>query len=121
MCLVSTTKRRRGTQPRSLRTPTQSHMESLTSDELRHVATLANLHLTDDEVEKYRHQLTGILAHVQSLQQVDTDGVEPTGHATASNTVLRKDDSSTPLNREDVLENAPTTSGEFIRVRAVLD
>ena len=99
----------------------QIHMNSLTSDEVRHVATLANLYLTDDEVEKYRHQLTGILSHVQSLQQIDTEGVEPTGHATESNTVLRRDKSSTPLTREDVLNNAPATSGEFIRVRAVLD
>ncbi len=96
-------------------------MEPLTSDEVRHVARLANLSLSEDEIDKYRHQLTGILGHVQSLQQIDTDGVEPTGHATDSTTVLRDDDPSTPLDREDVLKNAPVTSGEFIRVRSVLD
>lgn len=96
-------------------------MESLTADEVRYVARLANLYLSDEEVETYRHQLTGILQHVQSLQEIDTSGVEPTGHATESTTVLRSDDAAPPLNREDVLGNAPATSGEFIRVRAVMD
>lgn len=96
-------------------------MESLTSDEVRYVARLANLYLTDEEVETYRHQLSGILQHIQSLQLIDTTGVEPTGHATDSNTVMRKDDPAAALDREEVLGNAPTTSGEFIRVRAVMD
>lgn len=96
-------------------------MESLTSDEVRYVARLANLYLTDDEVEMYRHQLAGILEHVQSLQQIDTSGVQPTGHASDSMTVMRNDDPAPPLDREEVLGNAPATSGEFIRVRAVMD
>lgn len=69
----------------------------------------------------YRDQLTGILDHVQSLQEIDTEGVEPTGHATEVNTVLRDDEPGTPLERDQVLANAPSTSGEFIRVRTVLD
>jgi aspartyl-tRNA(Asn)/glutamyl-tRNA(Gln) amidotransferase subunit C len=96
-------------------------MESLTADEVRYIAKLANLYLTEDEVEMYRHQLTGILDHVQSLQEIDTEGVEPTGHATEVNTVLRDDEPGTPLERDQVLANAPSTSGEFIRVRTVLD
>ena len=97
------------------------HMQSLTSDEVRHIALLANLHLSDEEVETYRHQLTGILEHVQSLQEVDTNGVTPTGHATDSETVLRSDEAGDPLERDQILDNAPATSGEFIRVKAVLD
>lgn len=97
------------------------NMESLTSDQVRHIAKLANLHLTEDEIETYRHQLTGILEHVQSLQEVDTSGVEPTGHATDSNTVLRDDVAGMPLDLDQVIGNAPSTSGEFIRVSAVMD
>jgi aspartyl-tRNA(Asn)/glutamyl-tRNA(Gln) amidotransferase subunit C len=96
-------------------------MESLTADEVRYLATLANLHLTEEEVETYRHQLTGILQHVQSLQEVDTTGIEPTGHATDSNTVLREDKVGAQLEREQVIGNAPSTSGEFIRVNAVME
>lgn len=96
-------------------------MDALSADEVRHVAKLANLYLTDEEVEKYRHQLTGILQHVQSLQAIDCTGVEATGHATASTTVLRKDEPGNPLEQEQVTANAPETSGEFIRVKAVMD
>ena len=96
-------------------------MEPLTSDQVRYIAILANLYLTEVEIEMYRHQLTGILDHIQSLQQVDTSGVEPTGHATDSATVLRDDEEKTPLERDQVIGNAPSTSGEFIRVSAVMD
>ena len=96
-------------------------MESLTADQIRYIATLANLTLSDEEVEMYRHQLTGILEHVNSLQEVDTAGVEPTGHATDSSTVLREDEVGAPLERDQVIGNAPSTSGDFIRVRAVMD
>ena len=96
-------------------------MDSLTADEVRYIAKLANLYLTEDEIEMYRHQLTGILDHVQSLQEINTDGVEPTGHATEVHTVLRDDEPGIPLERDQVLANAPSTSGEFIRVRTVMD
>ncbi len=96
-------------------------MESLSADEVRYVARLASLYLTDDEVEKYRHQLTGILQHVQSLQRIDCSNVEPTGHATESSTVMRSDEADKALEREQVIGNAPASSGEFIRVKAVMD
>lgn len=96
-------------------------MDSLSADEVRHVALLANLNLTDDEVEKYRHQLTGILEHVQSLQEIDCTDVEPTGHATASSTVMRSDEAGKPLELEQVIGNAPESTDEFIKVKAVLD
>lgn len=79
------------------------------------------MHLTEQEVEHYRSQLTNILQHFQSLQNIDTTGVEPTGHATDVNTVLRDDEAGAPLHREQVLANAPAVNGEFIRVRAVMD
>jgi aspartyl/glutamyl-tRNA(Asn/Gln) amidotransferase C subunit len=96
-------------------------MEPLSSDEVRYIARLANMRLSDAEVEQYRSQLTSILAHFQSLQQIDTTDVEPTGHATESNTVLREDIAGTALDQEQVLANAPFRSGEFIRVKPVLD
>ena len=79
------------------------------------------MHLTEAEVEHYRSQLSNILQHFQSLQNIDTTGVEPTGHATDVNTVLREDRAEPPLDREQVLGNAPAVSGEFIRIRPVMD
>ena len=96
-------------------------MEPLSADEVRYIARLANMRLSDDEVELYRSQLTNILEHCHSLAAVDTTDVEITGHATNAHTVLRDDESGTPLDREDVLANAPVRSGEFIKVQPVLD
>lgn len=93
----------------------------LTSDEVRHIAALARVAMTDDEVERMCGELSDILGHFDTLQQVDTTGAEPTGHSAGLETVMREDiaDSSTP--RDDILANAPRSEDGFIRVRAVLE
>ena len=93
----------------------------LTSDEVRHIAALARVAMTDDEIERMRDQLSNILGHFDVLQQVDTTGAEPTGHAAGLETVMRDDiaDASSP--RDDILANAPRSEDGFIRVRAVLE
>lgn len=96
-------------------------MEQLSADEVRYIARLANMRLAEDEIELYRSQLTHILERFDSLAQVDTSDVEITGHATNANTVLRDDEAGVPLEREDVLSNAPVRSGEFIKVQAVME
>ena len=53
---------------------------SLTSDEIRHIASLARVGLTADELEQYRSQMEVILDNFQILQEADTEGVPPTGH-----------------------------------------
>ena len=92
-----------------------------TSDEVRHIAALARVAMTDDEIERMRDQLSNILGHFDVLQQVDTTGAEPTGHAAGLETVMRDDiaDASSP--RDDILANAPRSEDGFIRVRAVLE
>ncbi len=96
-------------------------MEPLTPEDVEYIAQLAYIKLSDDESEKMRVQLTNILGHFASLSTVETEGVEPTGHTTDSNTVMRKDEPQPPLDREQVLRNAPDRDGEFVRVRPVLE
>ena len=93
----------------------------LTSDEVRDIAALARVAMTDDELERMRDQLSDILGHFDVLQQVDTTGAEPTGHSAGLESVMRDDiaDASSP--RDDVLANAPRSEDGFIRVRAVLE
>ena len=93
----------------------------LTTEEVRHIALLARVGMTDEEVERMRDQMSNILDHFDVLQQIDTEGVEPTGHSADLETVMRDDKvaSSSPV--EDVLANAPQLEGEFVRVRAVLE
>lgn len=93
----------------------------LSADDVRHIATLAAIDIDDDAVEEMRQQLTGIFRHFQRLQEIDTEGLEPTSHTTDANTILREDVAAKPLPREDVLSNAPDPDGEFVRVNPVLE
>jgi aspartyl-tRNA(Asn)/glutamyl-tRNA(Gln) amidotransferase subunit C len=92
----------------------------LTTEEVRHVAALARLGMTDAELELMRDQLSHILESFDALGQVDTDGVEPTRHSVDVDSVMRDDEVRDSLPREDVLANAPSREGDFVRVRAVL-
>ena len=92
----------------------------LTTEEVRHVAALARLGMTDAELELMRDQLSHILESFDALGQVDTDGVQPTRHSVDVDSVMRDDQVRDSLPREDVLSNAPSKEGDFVRVRAVL-
>ena len=92
----------------------------MTVDDVRHIAALTRLGLSDDEVEMMRGQLSNILKVFESLQQVDTDGVEPTGHTTEVRTVLRDDKAGESLRREQILDNAPDSEAGYVRVRPIL-
>ncbi len=94
---------------------------TLTSDDVRHIALLARVGMTDDEIEVMREQLSGILEHFQVLQQVNTEKVEPTAHSVETHAVLRDDEARQSVSKDDALANAPHRDGDFVRVRAVLD
>lgn len=93
----------------------------LTTEQVRHLALLARLGMTDQEVELMRDQMSNILDSFDVLQQVDTEGVEPTGHSADLQSVMRDDKAAPSRPRDDVLANAPHSEGEFIRVKAVLE
>ena len=95
--------------------------QRLNSEEVRHIARLARVGMTEAEVELMRGQLSNILRHFDSLQQLDTDDVEPTGHSADVETVVRDDTVVPSIRREDALSNAPRREGDFVRVRAVLE
>ena len=94
---------------------------SLTSEEIRHIALLARVGLTPEELERYRAQLENILENFQVLQDVDTEGVPPTGHSVALENVLRDDEPAPSFDKEDMLANAPRREEDYFRVRAVLE
>lgn len=93
----------------------------ITDEEVRHIATLARIGMTDDEVERMRDEMSQILESFDVLQQIDTDAVEPTGHSVDLDSVLRSDEVAESSSVADVLLNAPATEDDFVRVRAVLD
>ena len=93
----------------------------ITMEEVRHVALLARVGMTDQEVELMRDQLSHILEQFEVLRQVDTEEIEPTGHSADLESVMRDDEVSSSRPLEDVLANAPQREDNLIRIRAVLD
>jgi len=85
-------------------------------EQVLHVAKLARLKLTEDEVEKMASELSGILEHVERINQLDLESVEPTSHVVAVENVLRPDEPRPSWPREDVLERAPDPAGGSFRV-----
>jgi aspartyl-tRNA(Asn)/glutamyl-tRNA(Gln) amidotransferase subunit C len=94
---------------------------ALTSDEVRHIATLARVELTDADVERYREQLSSILAHFETLNAIDTSDVLPTAQTLELINVEREDISRPSAPTSEVLQNAPRREGDYLRVRAVLE
>lgn len=91
------------------------------SEEVRKVANLARLELSEEEVNTYAGQLTSILEYVTLLNEVDTEGVEPMVHAIDQGNVFRADEVRPSLAREDALANAPRTDGQYFQVPQVID
>ena len=85
-------------------------------EQVLHVARLARLKLSDDELERMAAELSGILEHVEKISELDLEGVEPTTHVIALENVLRPDKSRPSWSREEVLERAPDQAGGSFRV-----
>ena len=94
---------------------------SISSDDVQHVARLANLSLTEAELETMREQLNAILAHIDALKAVDTTGVEPTSHAVPQFNVMREDEPRPCFPVEEMLANAPDRAGDFFRVPRIIE
>ena len=93
----------------------------LERSQVEHIASLARIGLTEDEIEMFGEQLSQILEQFEVLNELDTSGVTPPGHAGGLQTVMRDDLAEDSLDSEDVLKNAPRREGEFFRVNAVLE
>ena len=93
----------------------------LSREEVLHIALLARLGLTEDEVDRLREQLSNILENFEILQQVDTTNISPTAQSIALQNVVKDDEAVTSLPQSQVLANAPRREGDFFRVKAVLE
>lgn len=96
---------------------------SLTREQVVHIAELAKLDLTDQEIERMTGQLSAILDYAERLNQLDTDAIPPTSGVIPNQNVMRADRITPSLTRDQVLKNAPDTDSnhEFLRVRAILE
>ena len=94
---------------------------SISLDEVRKVALLSRIALTEDEEERFAAQLNDILDYVEQLNELDVEGVEPTTRAIDVSNVMREDAHSTYENREGLLKNAPDRDENFFKVPKILN
>ncbi len=93
----------------------------ISRDEVEHVARLARLALTPEEVAKFGAQLSDILAHIAVLGEVDLSAVPPTAQVTGLEDVMRDDATWEGLSTAQALANAPAREGDFFAVQHVFE
>jgi aspartyl-tRNA(Asn)/glutamyl-tRNA(Gln) amidotransferase subunit C len=97
-----------------------SAAERITLDEVRHVAKLARLELTVEEIATLQGELSALLDHVDRIRRLDTGDVPPTAHPLPLRNVLREDDVRPGLDREEVLAAAPAVESDRFLVPSIL-
>ena len=96
----------------------------ITEEQVRYVAGLANLNLSADEIARMAHDLDEILTHIDKLNQVDTEGVEPMAqvlYEAGETATLRDDQEVPPLGNERALANAPLAGAGCFKVPKVIE
>jgi aspartyl-tRNA(Asn)/glutamyl-tRNA(Gln) amidotransferase subunit C len=96
-------------------------MPALTRADVEHVARLARLALTEDELERFTEQLGVILEHAAQVASLDTEGVAPTAHPLPLVNVFRADEVQPSLDRDEVLAMAPAAEDGRFRVPRILE
>lgn len=92
----------------------------LSSDEVKKVAQLARIELTDSEVEKFQKDLSAILDYVDELKAVDTEGLEIVSSVTGLENVAREDKAVLIGYQEDIIANAPERKDKYYKVKSIL-
>ena len=93
----------------------------LTREQVEHVARLAQLRLSEEEIEKYREQLGNILTYIEKLNELDTEHVEPTSHVLPLKNVFREDEVTHPFPQVDFLKLAPETEQRYYKVPKIIE
>jgi aspartyl-tRNA(Asn)/glutamyl-tRNA(Gln) amidotransferase subunit C len=91
---------------------------AISRDEVLHVARLARLELSEDELVRFAEQLSAILEAVGKVSELDLSGVEPTSHPLELSNVWAEDEPRPSLSADDALANAPDREDDFFRVPA---
>lgn len=89
-------------------------------DGVLHVAGLARLKVTDDDVSRLTDQMNSILTYMEKLETLDTKGIEPMAHALSLATPFREDEVRQSLEPDETLANAPSRQGDFFQVPKVI-
>ncbi len=93
----------------------------ITSEDVKHIASLSRLSLSDNEIETFSGQLSSIIEYVEQMNSLDTGNIEPTSHVIPLNNVMRDDIPAASLPVEDALKNAPDSTEKFYRVPKIIE
>ncbi len=93
----------------------------LSEKEVKHVAKLARLNLTPQEVKKFQEQLSEVLDYIEILKKVKTEKIEPTSQVTSLENVFRKDQSQSSLSQNETLLGAKEIYKGFFKIKRILD
>ncbi|QQK79338.1 Asp-tRNA(Asn)/Glu-tRNA(Gln) amidotransferase subunit GatC [Salicibibacter cibi] len=96
-------------------------MAEITKEQVKHVADLARLTFSDDDLETFAKQMDDVIQYAERLNELDTEDVVPTTHVMDVRNVLREDEVRPSMKREDVLKNAPASKDGQFEVPSVLD
>lgn len=94
---------------------------ALTREQVAHVARLARLHFTDDELDRFAHQLSDILAYAEQVSALATEDVPPTSHALPLRNVFRPDVVGECLPLEKALSTAPEVEQDRFKVPRIME
>ncbi|MBE9221725.1 Asp-tRNA(Asn)/Glu-tRNA(Gln) amidotransferase subunit GatC [Cyanobacterium stanieri LEGE 03274] len=93
---------------------------SISQEEVKKVANLARLEISEQEEQEFGNQLNAILEYFDQLSELDTDEVEPTTRAIDVSNIMRSDAQTTYEDRESLLDNAPSRDDDFFRVPKIM-
>lgn len=96
-------------------------MSRISMEQVKHVAHLARLAITEEEAVKFQHQLDQMISFAEQLNELDTDQVNPTSHVLDMKNVMREDVSKPGLPVEEVVKNAPDSKEGYIRVPSIME
>ncbi len=94
---------------------------SISKEEVKYIANLARLGLTDAEVEHFQAQMEGILEYIDKLKKLDVSKIQPTAHVLDVKNVYRKDSPAASLDPQKILDLAPSREGNFFKVPKVIE
>ena len=94
---------------------------SVSKDEVKYIAELAQLYFTDGELEKMRAEMDNLVAFADKLAELDTEGLEPLSHVQSSENVFAEDKLGEPQNLEELLQNAPESVDDCFVVPKVVE
>ncbi|WP_163528698.1 Asp-tRNA(Asn)/Glu-tRNA(Gln) amidotransferase subunit GatC [Halobacillus ihumii] len=96
-------------------------MSRISKDEVKHVAHLARLSINEEEADMFTKQLDDIIMYAEQLNELDTEGVEPTTHVLNLQNVMRKDEPKKWITKQEALKNAPDKQDGQFKVPSILE